>query len=332
MQALLEAGVAINDALQALAKESESHSFRAILSDIKLQIEAGESLSVALNKYPRVFSKQMTSLIKAGEFSGKLGAAFAETARHLEWTEAIISDLKQVSIYPLMVISALLLFALLLFGFVVPTFAELLGELKIELPLITRIILALGSFVGAHWFSMLSVPVIALGGCALARYYSYPFARWVHQRQLELPVVGGILTMAALSRFSHNMAMLLRAGLTLQRALHLSRPVVANLAVADAIKDAELAVNDGAMMSDALRRHRCFSPSVMRIIVVGEESGDIARSFENISSRFDKEIPRRIKRFLSLLEPAMVLSLIMLVGTVAMAIFLPFLDLMGGIL
>ena len=100
MRALLDAGVAINDALQALASEASTDEFRMLLGEVKLRIESGDSLSDALNRYPQVFSKQMTNLVKAGEYSGSLVSAFAETGRYLEWTEEIVSELKQVSILP----------------------------------------------------------------------------------------------------------------------------------------------------------------------------------------------------------------------------------------
>ena len=224
------------------------------------------------------------------------------------------------------------LFALLLFGFVVPTFAELLAQLKIALPWVTRLIMGIGEFVYAHWLAIVTTPILLVAGYFSARQKYYPFARWCDQQKLRIPIIGEILTMVAMSRLAHNMAMLMKAGVALQRSLYLSRAVVGNLAVAEAIKDAELAVNDGQSMSEAFRHHRCFSPIVLRMIMVGEETGTLANAFVNVSTRFDKEIPRRVKRFLSVLEPSMVIFLIVLVGTVALAIFLPFLDLMGGIL
>ena len=118
----------------------------------------------------------------------------------------------------------------------------------------------------------------------------------------------------------------------MQQALNLSRDLVGNLAVSEAIKDAELAVTVGQNVSSAFRRYAFFTPMIMRMIVVGEETGTMENSMDHVSKRFDNEIPRRIKRLMSILEPTIIIALIGLVGTVAMAIFLPFLELMGGIL
>lgn len=332
MQALLDGGVTLNDALDALAKEAQSSGLAGILADLKLHIEAGDTLHNALNKYPDIFPKQMVHLVRAGEYSGDFATAFAETARHLEWAEEIVSELKQVSIYPALVVCALGLFALLLFGFVVPTFTGLLTELGIALPWITQLTMGIGQFVYHYWLVLIGIMIAIPVSYVSVRRRSYAASLWLDKLKLSLPLIGEVLKMVAISRFARNMVLLLRAGVTLQRALNLSRGIVGNLAVAEAVKDAEVAVNDGETMSAAFRGHHCFAPLELRLIVVGEETGSIERSFQNISARFDKEIPRRIKRFLSIVEPTVVIVLIGLVGTVALAIFLPFLDLLGGIL
>ena len=150
--------------------------------------------------------------------------------------------------------------------------------------------------------------------------------------KLRLPVFGDILRMISLSRLAHNMGMLMRSGVPMLQALELCRDLVGNLVVEKAVRQAELAVNDGETISSVFRQFDVFTPMIMRMIVVGEETGTMERSMDHISVRFDDEIPRQIKRLMSLLEPMIILSLIGLVGTVALAIFLPFMELLGGIM
>jgi type II secretory pathway component PulF len=231
-----------------------------------------------------------------------------------------------------MVLFAVSLFVVLLFGFVVPTFAELLAQLDLALPLVTRLVMSAGDFVSHNFLLIAGFPVLIVMSYLSARKYSYQFALSADKAKFHIPIVGDILRMIALSRLSHNMAMLMRAGVAMQQALNLSRDLVGNLAVSEAIKDAELAVTDGQTVSTAFRQYSFFSPMIMRMIVVGEETGSMEHSMDHVSKRFDNEIPRRIKKLMSILEPTIIICLIGLVGTVALAIFLPFLELMGGII
>lgn len=332
MNALLDAGVTIIDALTTMASETTNDGFRHALEDITLNIEAGSTLTESMARHPRIFSKQVTNIVKAGEFSGNLATSFGEVMRHLEWVDELVADLKQVSIYPAMVLFAVSLFVLLLFGFVVPTFAELLAQLDLTLPLVTRIVMSAGDFVSHHFLLIGGFPALIFFSYISARKYSYRFALACDMAKFRIPIVGDILRMISLSKLSHNMAMLMRAGVAMQQALNLSRDLVGNLAVSEAIKDAEIAVTDGQTVSSAFRRYSFFSPMIMRMIVVGEETGTMEHSMDHVSKRFDNEIPRRIKKLMSILEPTIIICLIGLVGTVALAIFLPFLELMGGIL
>jgi len=332
MAAMLEAGIAVVDAMQTMAVETQNVGFRNVLKDLALNMEAGVSLTEALERHPRVFGSQVSNMVKAGEYSGNLGTAFTEVMLYLEWTDGLIADLKQVSIYPATVLVAVGLFVLVLFSFVVPTFGALLEELDMTLPLVTRLVTSAGDFSSRYWPLLLGLPVAGTFGLKFLARHSPNAAYVIDRTKLRLPLVGELLCMACLSRFTHNMAMLLRSGVPILTALALTRDLVGNLVVARAVRDAELAVNEGQTMTSAFRRHAIFSPMLMRMLVVGEETGTMEKSFAHISRRFDDDLPRRIKRLMSLLESMIILALIALVGTVAMAIFLPFMQLIGGIL
>lgn len=332
MSAMLDAGIPIIDAMQTVAEETDNPGFRAVLKDLALNIEAGVSLTGALERHPKVFGAQLTNIVNAGEFSGNLGTAFSEVMRYLEWTDKVISDVKQVSIYPASVLVAVSLFVLLLFGFVVPTFATLLEELDMALPLVTVVVMSAGDFVAAYWYLIIGVPLITLFALRFAYRHSDNAALAIDRAKLRLPIFGDLLRQVALSRFSHNMSMLIRSGVPMLKALDLTRDIVGNRLIAAAVAEAEVAVNEGQTMSAALRRYAVFTPMLMRMLVIGEETGSMEKALDHISARFDDEIPRRIKRIMSLLEPTIIICLIALVGTVALAIFLPFMELLGGIM
>ncbi|MCP5145786.1 MAG: type II secretion system F family protein [Gammaproteobacteria bacterium] len=332
MAAMLEAGVPVIDAMQTMCKESPNAGFRGVLQDVALNIEGGVSVTEALRAHPGVFNPQLTSIINAGEFSGNLATAFTEVMRYLEWLDGLIADIKQVSIYPAMVLIAVGLFVLLLFSFVVPTFTNLLRQLDIELPLVTLLVMSAGDFARSYWPLLLGTPAACYAAVKLGCRHSPEFAVLVDRFKLSLPVIGEILRMIALSRFSHTMSMLIRSGVPMLQALELSERLVGNRVISRAIANACLAVNEGQTMTSVLRQCDAFTPMILRMMVVGEETGTMDRSLTHVSARFDSEIPRRIKRLFSILEPTITLLLIALVGTVAMSIFLPFMELMGGIL
>ena len=331
MAAMLDAGVPIIEAIETMAEESGNQVLRKVLRDLALNVKAGVGLGEALERHPQLFTRQMTHLVKAGEFSGNLPQSFHECARYLEWVDGLLAQLKQVSIYPAAVLTAVGLFVLLLFGFVVPTFAAILAELDRGLPLVTRLVLSAGDFVKSFWWLLLGVPIALALAVREGRNRSTAFELWVDQRLLALPVIGDIQRMVGLARFAHTMAMLLRAGVPVLQALGLTRDLAGNRVIADAIRQAEVAVSEGQNMTAAFARAELFSPMLQRMLVVGETTGTLDRSLAHVAQRFDQEIPRRIKRLISLLEPAIVLGLIALVGVVALAIFLPFMDLLGSL-
>lgn len=331
LAAMLEAGVPIIDAIETMAEESGNLAMRAVLRDLALNIKAGVGLAAAMERHPKLFTTQITSLVKAGEFSGKLPQSFRECARYLEWFEQLLAQLKQVSIYPAAVLIAVGLFVLLLFGFVVPTFAGILAELDRTLPLITRLVVSVGDFVTASWHLLLGGPLATAIALREAGTRWPEVALRMDRFSLNLPIIGEIQRMVGLARFAHTMAMLLQAGVPVLQALGLTRDLTGNRVIADAIRQAEIAVSEGQNMTAAFQRAELFSPLMQRMLVVGEATGTLEQSMTHVARRLDSDIPRRIKRVMSLLEPTIVLCLIALVGTVALAIFLPFMDLLGSI-
>lgn len=331
MAAMLDAGVPVIEAIETMAEESGNEALRTVLRDLALNVKAGVGLAEAFERHPQLFTRQMTHLVKAGEYSGNLPRSFHECARYLEWVDGLLAQLKQVSIYPAAVLTAVGLFVLLLFGFVVPTFAAILAELDRGLPLVTRLVLSAGDFVKSCWWLLLGTPIALTLAVREGRSRSTAFELWLDQRLLALPLLGDIQRMVGLARFAHTMAMLLQAGVPVLEALGLTRDLAGNRVIADAIGQAEVAVSEGQNMTAAFARAQLFSPMLQRMLVVGETTGTLDRSLAHVAQRFDQEIPRRIKRIISLLEPAIVLGLIALVGVVALAIFLPFMDLLGSL-
>ena len=331
MSAMLGSGISIVDSLNSILEETDNPGFEHVLDDISVNITAGNTLVSALKKYPDVFPDQMCNLINAAEYSGNLVEAFKDVAEYLQWMDKLIKDIKQVSLYPTIVLVVVGTFILLLFSFVVPKFTALLTSVDVALPLITEVVLNISDIAKQYWYLFAIIPygLIKLTQFLINR--SEKLALASDKIKLKLPIFGQVIHMLSLSRFTHNMAILIRSGVPILQSLELCRDLVGNRVIAGAIRDAELAVNQGRTMSEVFRNYSVFPPTLLRMLIVGEETGTMERSLEHISSRYDDEIPRRITKIMGILEPMVMVILIGVVGTVAMAIFLPLMKLMGSV-
>ncbi|MEM9604483.1 MAG: type II secretion system F family protein [Pseudomonadota bacterium] len=331
MSAMLGSGISIIDAFETMTEQSSNPGFLHVLEDVSLNVQAGNPISESMSLYPTVFPVQMCNLIKAAEVSGNLPEAFKDLQLHLEWVDRMVSDVKQVSIYPAIVVCVVILFILLLFSFVVPTFTKILVSLNVPLPAITQVVIATGDVIKQYWWAIVGTPVAAFIGLRYLARASDVVALRLDHVKLGLPIFGDIARMIALSQFAHNMSVLVRSGVTILQSLTLCKDMIGNRVVAAAIQDAENAVNEGKTVSSALREHRIFPPMMLRMITVGEESGQFEHALAHVSARFDEEIPIRVKRVFAIVEPVIMLTLIGIVGMVALAIFLPLISVMGSV-
>jgi len=331
LHSMLGAGIPVSTSIAAIAEETPDEYFSQIMRDLQINIEAGNSLDEAMSQHPKVFSNQITNLIKAGEYSGNLGTSCYDISIHLEWLDGILADIKQASIYPVMIVTAVLGLVFLMFTFVVPRFSKIFDSLNLELPLLTQVVVDIGKFTTDHWLSILLFPFVLIFVLKNGPKFVPGMGLFLDTLKLNLPVFGGLNRMIVQSRFCHNLGLLIKAGVPILEALKLSKDLVGNLLMEKAAQDAVLAVNEGRKMTEALRVHNVISPIVLRMMVVGEETGRLDSALEYASTRFDKEVPRQIKRVFSVLEPMIMITLIIIVGLIGGAVFLPMFSLMSGI-
>ena len=331
LSTLLAAGISVADALGVIEQETERDEFRAVLANLKLNIESGTSFGDAMAAHTGVFEVEIRNLIKAGEYSGNLVEACNDISNHLEWVDQLVGDVKQATMYPSMIAAAVFALVMLMFMFVVPQFSVIFDSLDMELPAITKVVVFLGSVASTYWWAIL-LSIAGLVGILKVGPDVVPgFGMFLDRAKLALPVFGNLNQMLLLSKFTHNMALMLKAGVPIVDSLQLMSGVVGNRVMAKAVVDAEMAVTEGRLMSEAFADHAIISPIVMRMIVVGEETGKLDHCLEQVSVRMDNEIPRKIKRVFGVMEPLIILILLAIVGMVAAAIFMPMFSLMTGL-
>jgi type IV pilus assembly protein PilC len=328
---LTKVGVPLVQALDIAAQDCDRVVFSTVLREVKRAIESGLPLADSMQRFPRFFDHGMTSLIRAGESSGALPESFAELKRYLEWQDQISADVKQATIYPAVVMITTAIFVLVLFTFVVPRFVGLLKVAKVALPLPTQIVFGVSDFAKATWWLWLIVLVLGPIAIQLGRKYSRAFSIIWDRLWMRLPILGPLTHMLWIARFAQNLAVLYRNGVPLVSGLRLCEGLVGSQLVGGMILDVARRIEEGETFSGALRTHRIFPTLLLRMSVIGEKTGQLDEALENVAGYYNLIVPQRIKRLFGLLEPAMILFLVTVVGFVALAVFMPILSLMQGI-
>ncbi|RKY39778.1 MAG: hypothetical protein DRP75_01060 [Candidatus Omnitrophota bacterium] len=322
LHTLLEAGVPLLSGLKGLARQAQGRRLGEIIEGICQRLEAGESFSQALAAYPKVFSKLYIGIVRAGESSGKLDLVLNWLAKFLQWQKDLRSQIRDVFFYPCILIGLMLLLVSLLVTFVLPRFVALFSAMRITLPLFTRILLSLSQFAHSHWLYFLLVFFIA--GIAGFLYMRSEKGRYrVDYLKIRLPVIGFLIHKIALSRFAHTLSILLNSGVDILTSLEINKEVVNNAYLAKVIEEVKQKVKTGESLSQALKENKNFPPLVVTMIAVGENSGFLEKNLERVCQFYDEEVPRAIKRIFTFIEPLLILCIGLIVGAIALSIFLP---------
>jgi type IV pilus assembly protein PilC len=326
----LRAGVALMDALGFGLNDGATPALQPVQRDLRERIKAGASFSEALAAHPRTFAPLVVNLVKAGEGSGRLAETCAEIRRYYEWLDRLIGDFRQALIYPTIVLTVTVAFFFLVFTSLIPRFATLLLELKIKLPWLTTVLLDTSRFMTRYaWLIGLGIAaIVAL--LKLGPRYSSRFARFLDRVKLALPVFGRILHLVCQARLAQNLTTLYSAGIPLLEALKLCRPLVGNRVIEEGVIALQAGVNAGQPLHEVMQETPVFSRLMVQMVAVGENSGTLGDSLQYVADYYNDIVPRQVKKLLTILEPAMIIGLIVLVGTVALGVFLPIAETLGA--
>lgn len=330
MATLSEAGLSIIKALDEFSSECHNEYFKSIIIQLRLGIESGKSIAESMTRFPRIFSSEFISLVRAGEKSGTMPQAFREIKGYLEWLEKISADVKQATVYPLFIFVALICFMLFLFSYVVPKITSILVEMRLELPLITRIVTGISAITVHTWYIWLT----GLLGSVLFLKFVVPrnqtLSLLVDSFKLRIPLFGNLIRLIIQARFSHNFAILHKAGISVLENLELCMGFIGNRVYTQALHKTRLEVQEGINISTSLKSTGLFSGLVIRMFAVGEASGDLENALHNATNFYNEEIPRKLKKMFSIMEPLVIITLVGIIGCVALALFMPILTLTQG--
>lgn len=326
MTLLLRAGITLPAALDRLTEDFKGTKLGRVVATLRERVAIGVPLHQAMAAFPRVFSPETMAIVQAGEVSGRLPEVFESLTGYYEWLDGLVGEIRQALIYPLMVMGASIALVVMLFTFVVPKFVGLLTDLNLEVPLLTRMVMAVSNSLIKGWPVFLVLAVALPVGLKIA-LRSPAFACAFDETLMKLPVFGQLIGMFALSRFTNNLGMLYRAGIPLLRGIEICSKLVGNRAIERALETVHRGVLEGTPLSKCLAAQPIFPQTLVTMIATGETSGTLDFALKSVSDYYNKIIPRRIKIVFAIFDPVMMVSLIGVVGIVALSVILPILQL-----
>jgi type IV pilus assembly protein PilC len=320
---MIGSGLSLLRTLNILTDQTENPTLAKTIGALRDDIERGSSLSAAMSKHPKVFSKLYVSMVRAGETGGQLDTVLVRVAESLEADYKLRQKVKSAMTYPVIVtgISAILVAIMLVF--IVPTFASMFEDLGGELPLPTKILVLVSN--QAKILVPLAVVLFVAGFIAYkkVRERSADARLRTDQIKLRIPVFGTLFQKIALSRFARTLGLLLRAGVPVLQALDIVSDTSGNEIVGRAAQDVKESVRSGESMSGPLSRHDVFPPMVVQMIAVGEDTGALDTMLDKISDFYDQEVESTTESLTALIEPLMIAGLGGIVGGMVIALYLP---------
>ncbi|PTY02278.1 hypothetical protein DB346_09200 [Verrucomicrobia bacterium LW23] len=316
---LLDAGMALDPALRVMEQRKEESAVKQVATLLRQQVREGVSLSTALRKASASFGDLYCNLVAAGEASGALPAILKRQYQHLVMMSDIRAKALGALVYPAVIAACGLALMFIVSIFLGPQLENILGKMGRTQPLATRVLIAGSNFVTMWWWLIL----LGMGAAAAAFFratQSGPGRDLWHRWQLRLPLIGPIVSTQFYATLCHTLATLVASGIPLLNALRLVTQATPNIFIRDSLERASELVAEGVPLSRALARHGSFPSALLDFIAVGEQTGDLAASLGKAGARYDKELSRSIIFLTSLIQPAIIIVMALLVGLVAYAI------------
>ena len=323
---VLGAGVPLLTCLRLMAKQTDNQRLRDILLGISDDIEGGTDFSEAMSHYPNVFSPIYVNMVRAGEASGQLEATLHRIAALQEYEMETRERVKAATRYPKLVIGALIAAFFVVVYFVIPTFAKIFKQFGSELPLPTRVMIALNEYLQKYW--VLSLVGLTILVVSLIWWIRTPPGRyWLDWLKVHFPIMGELMSKFVLSRFSRIFATLNASGLPILHTLEISTETIGNVYYARSLRKVTEEVKRGDNLSDSLARAGIFPPLLHQMVTVGETTGKLDEVLGKVSDYYNQDVDYAIKRFTTLIEPVLLAILASFVFFFALSVFLPLFNL-----
>jgi MSHA biogenesis protein MshG len=326
MYTLLRSGVPILRALAGLEESTTNASLRQVVQDLRTSLDSGRELSAAMRRHPELFGPFYISLIRVGEMTGLLETVFLRLAEHLEFEKEMRDRVKAALRYPVIVMVAMAIALVIINLFVIPVFARLFASFGAELPLMTRILLGFSNFTVAYWHIILAAAVGAVLG--FRAWIGTTAGRYAWDRfKLRVPIAGKIILKATLARFARSFALSMKSGVPVVQGLTVVAEVVENDFISQRIEQMRDGVERGESVLRSAMTTGVFTPVVLQMIAVGDETGEMDALMFDVAAMYEREVDYELKTLASQIEPILIVMLGVLVLILALGVFLPIWDL-----
>ena len=326
LEQLASAGVPVMEGLVDLRESVENPRFREVVSGLIESIEGGRSLSQALAEFPEVFSKVFVSLVRSGEQTGRLAEVLKSLTETLKWEDELAAQTKKLILYPAFVGSIVVLVTFFLMIYLVPQMTAFIRNMGQEIPLQTRLLMAVSDIFVNYWWAIAAVPFAAWFGVKLAAR-SYPAVEYaIDHYKISMPLVGPILRKIILSRFASSFAMMYSSGITVLDAIRSCEAIVGNKPVEQALRTAGQQIAEGKNMTAAFQELELFPPLVIRMLRIGENTGALDTALLNVSYFYNREVREAIGKVQAMIEPILTVVLGLILGWVMLSVLGPVYD------
>ncbi|MHB1328453.1 MAG: type II secretion system F family protein [Gemmatimonadales bacterium] len=327
---MINAGLPLVQSLNILAQQTENKVLKEVVKQVVFDVEAGNTLADAFRKHPKAFPDLYVNMVAAGEAGGILDTILLRLATFLEKSDALIRKVKGAMVYPAVIISVAVIAIAVLLIFVIPTFEAMFATVAMELPLPTRIVIALSSGLIQWWWAILG-GAAALGILGRQYYLTSNGRRTVDGALLKAPVIGDLLRKSAVSRFTRTLGTLISSGVSILDGLEITAKTAGNRVIHDAVMQSRASIAGGDTIAGPLQASNVFPPMVISMIAVGEQTGGLDDMLSKIADFNDAEVDVAVSALLSLMEPIMIVVLGVVVGGMVVAMYLPIFDMVNAV-
>ncbi len=325
------AGVPILESLQDLISSTDNPRLKEIISAMAESIEGGKTLSQAMEDFPGVFSHVFSSLIRAGEQTGEITLVFTKLNENLKWQDEMASQTKKLITYPAFVGSVVVGVVIFLMTYLVPELLSFVKTMGQEIPGHTKALIFVSDIFVNYWYIIIFAPIVLVLSIFIGTKTSDSFALAVDTWKLRIPVVGPIMKKIILARLAAFFAMMYAAGITIIDCIRTGEEIAGNGAVAGAMNNVGQMIADGRSLSDSFESTDLFPPLVLRMIKVGENTGALQDSLENVAYFYTRDVRESIEKLQTMIEPTMTVVLGSIIGWVMFSVLGPIYDLIANI-
>ncbi len=324
MTTMLQAGMSVTKALSLIEEGVvKPVRYREMLTDIREEVEAGSGFSDALAEHPVQFNDLYVSLVSSGEEAGVLEDTMDKLATNMEKSETIKKKIKKAMTYPAMVVLAAIVVTAILLIKVIPVFEGFFATFGAELPALTKNVVAFSQWLRREGYWIPIIAFVVIYSFFWFKKRNREFQRRVNKFSFKIPVLGGVLKLGAMARFSRTLSVLFESGVPLVKGLYATAPATGSVIYEEATNEIAKDVENGAQLNFSMQNSQCFEPFAIQMVGIGEESGNLGTMLANVADFYEEELDYRIDNLTTMLEPLIIAFLAAVVGTLVIAMYLP---------